>query len=117
MSEEAFAKEGIYAYLPLAVALLFAVACASGYRWRRSTAVHSRFMLTTALLLVDPVLARIMFFYMPPLPSEKLHQGITFTLIAVAMAFLVRSSPPTAKGAVGTETTAWAACRSSRCSS
>jgi len=98
MSEATFAKDGIYIYLPLAVAFLFAVACALGFRWRRSTAVHSRFMASTALLLVDPVLARIMFFYLPPLPSENLYQGITFTLIAVAMVLLVRSLPSSAKG-------------------
>jgi hypothetical protein len=98
MPEAAFAKEGIYIYLPLAVALLFAVACVLGVHWRRSTAVHSRFMVSTALLLIDPVLARIMFFYLPPLPSENLYQGITFTLIAVAMTVLVRSLPPSAKG-------------------
>ena len=98
MSEATFAKEGIYIYLPLTVALLFAVACVLGFRWRRSTAVHARFMVSTALLLVDPVLARIMFFYLPPLPSESLYQGITFTLIAIAMVLMVRSLPPLAKG-------------------
>jgi hypothetical protein len=98
MSEAAFAKEGIYIYLPLAVALLFAVACVLGFLWRRSTAVHSRFMVSTALLLIDPVLARLMYFYLPPLPSENLYQGITFTLIAVAMALLVTSLPASAKG-------------------
>lgn len=98
MSEATFAKEGIYIYLPLAVALLFAIACALGFFWRKSTAVHSRFMVSTALLLVDPVLARIMFFHLPPLASENLYQGITFALIAIAMVFLVRSLPPSAKG-------------------
>ena len=98
LSETAFAKEGIYIYLPLAVALLFAAACVLGFHWRRSPAVHWRFMVSTALLLVDPVLARVMFFYLPPLPSESLYQGVTFTLIAVVMAFLVRSLPPSANG-------------------
>lgn len=93
MTEAAFAKEGIHIYLPLAVAALFAVACVMGFRWRKSAAVHARFMLSTALLLVDPVLARIMFFYLPRLPSDDLYQGITFTLIAVAMALLVNSLP------------------------
>ena len=98
MTEAAFAKEGIYIYLPLAVAVLFAVACALGFRWRRSTAVHARFMVSTALLLLDPVLARIMFFHLPPLPSDDLYQAITFTLIAVAMTFLVRSLPAEVPG-------------------
>lgn len=98
MSAEAFEREGIYIYLPLAVALLFAVACGLGVRWRHSAQVHARFMVSTALLLIDPVLARIMFFYLPPLPSENFYQGITFTLIAVVMAVLVTSLPASAKG-------------------
>ena len=98
MTEAAFAKEGIYIYLPLAIALLFAAACLLGFRWRRSVPVHARFMLSTALLLIDPVLARIMFFYLPPLPSLQLYQGITFTLIAAVMAYLVNSLPPQAPG-------------------
>ena len=91
MTDAAFTKEGIYVYLPLAVAVLFAAACVLGFRWRKSTPVHARFMLSTALLLVDPVLARIMFFYLPPLPSDHLYQGITFTLIAGVMVYLVKS--------------------------
>lgn len=98
MTEAAFAKEGIYIYLPLAVAVLFAVACVLGFRWRQATAVHARFMVSTALLLVDPVLARIMFFHLPPLPSDNLYQGITFTLIAAAMTCLVRSLPAKVPG-------------------
>lgn len=98
MNEAAFAKEGMYIYLPLAVALLFATACVLGYRWRTSAPVHARFMLSTALLLLDPVLARIMFFYLPRLPSDDLYQGITFTLIAAIMVYLVKSLPPLTPG-------------------
>lgn len=98
MPEAVFAKEGIYIYLPLAVAALFAAACAMGFRWRKSAPVHARFMLSTALLLIDPVLARIMYFHLPALPSNRLYQGITFTLIAAAMVYLVRSLPPQVQG-------------------
>jgi len=98
MPQAAFEKEGIYIYLPLAVTLLFAAACVLGFHWRRSTAVHSRFMASTAILLIDPVLARIMFIYLPPLPSVTLYQGITFTLMLVIMGLLVWSLPPLAKG-------------------
>ncbi len=98
MSEDTFARDGIYIYLPLSVALLFATACVLGFYWRRSTPVHARFMLSTALLVIDPVLARIMLFYLPPLPSEDLYQGITFTLIAAAMSLLVTSLPLQAPG-------------------
>lgn len=98
LTEAAFAREGIYVYLPLAVAILFAVACGLGFRWRSSPRVHARFMVSTALLLVDPVLARMMFFYLPPLPSDHLYQAITFTLIAAVMLCLVISLPPQAPG-------------------
>jgi hypothetical protein len=100
MTDAAFAKEGIYIYLPLAVAVLFAAACVLGFRWRHSAPVHARFMLSTALLLIDPVLARIMFFYLPPLPSDHLYQGITFTLITVVMVYLVNSLPTQAPGRI-----------------
>ena len=100
MTETAFAKEGIYIYLPIFIALLFAAACFLGFRWRTSMPVHARFMSSTALLLIDPVLARIMFFYVPPLPSAHLYQGITFTLIVAAMAYLVNSLPRQAPGRI-----------------
>lgn len=100
MTADVFAKEGIYIYLPLAVAALFAVACGLGIYWRRSTAVHARFMVSTAILLIDPLLARIMFFYLPPLPSNHLYQGITFTLIAATMIVLLRSAPASATGRI-----------------
>lgn len=98
MTEALFEKEGIHIYLPLAVGLLFAIACALGIQWRSSTPVHARFMMSTALLLVDPVLSRIMSFYLPSFSSEHLYQGITFTLIAVAMVYLVKSLPAQVRG-------------------
>ena len=98
MTDAAFANEGVYIYLPLAVTVLFATACLLGFRWRKSTKVHSRFMLSTALLLVDPVLARILFVYVPRLPSNALYQGITFTLITAALALLVTSLPSQVPG-------------------
>lgn len=100
MTEAAFAKEGVYIYLPLAIAALFAAAVVLGIRWRVSAPVHARFMLSTGLLLVDPVVARIMFFYLPRLPSDELYQGITFTLIAAAMVYLVISLPRHALGRI-----------------
>jgi uncharacterized membrane protein YozB (DUF420 family) len=101
LSEEAFAEEGIYVYLPLSVALLFGLACALGYGFRQSVAVHARFMASTALLLIDPVVSRVLYFYFPPLPSLDLYQGSTFVVIAIALTLLVRSLPPAAKGRNG----------------
>lgn len=98
MSAELFAQEAFALYLPLAVALLFGLAYALGVRWRRVAAVHARFMASTGLLLLDPVLARVMFFYLPPLPLLQLYQAITFTLIAGALAFMLRTLPAVARG-------------------
>jgi uncharacterized membrane protein YozB (DUF420 family) len=98
LTEAAFAKEGIYIYLPLSVAVLFAIACGLGFVWRKSAAVHARFMLSTALLLVDPVLARLMFFHLPPLPSNHFYQGVSFSLIAAVMVYLANSLPRAAPG-------------------
>jgi len=98
MSEVAFAREGIYIYLPLAIAVLFAAAFALGIRWRASAPVHARFMLFTGILLLDPVVARIMFFYLPRLPSDDLYQGITFTVITAVMIHLLISLPRHAPG-------------------
>lgn len=98
MSEAAYAKEAVYVYLPLSIALLFAVAAGLGIFWRRAPAVHARFMASTALLLLDPVLARLLFFRLPPLPFEQLYQAISFSLVALALFFLWRSLPAGAAG-------------------
>lgn len=98
LTAEAFAREGIFIYLPLSIATAFAGACALGYLWRGSPSLHVRFMVSTAILLVDPVLARLMFYYLPPLPSEHIFQGVTFSLIAVALVALLRSLPAASEG-------------------
>jgi hypothetical protein len=100
MSDATFVKDGIYIYLPLAFAMLFAAACALGVRWRSSSLVHARFMLSTALLMIDPVVSRIMSFYMRPLPSEHLYQGITFSLTVAVMAYLTISLPQQTPGRI-----------------
>ena len=98
LSDDEFAQNHIFTYLPIVVGFLFALACFLGYRWRQSTAVHSRFMVDTGLLIIDPELARILFFYLPPLPFEALYRAIPFGLLALAMFFLVRSIPARVKG-------------------
>ena len=47
-------------YVPLSLAALFAVSYALGILTRRSMALHARFMICTALTLIDPVLVRLM---------------------------------------------------------
>lgn len=55
-------------------------------------------MISIAPLLIDPVLARITFFHLPQMPSLAMYQAVTFTMIAVALAFLVRSTPRKVQG-------------------
>ena len=76
-------------YLPLHTAVLFALAAGLGFHYRRTTALHARFMGATALLLVDPVIVRLLVFYLPALPGQTTYQFITFGLTDVAFVALV----------------------------
>jgi hypothetical protein len=91
MSAEQFAREGGFVYLPLAMACVFLAALLMAVRWRSSAPVHARFMAATALPLLDPVLARMLYFYAPPLPAGSLYQVPAFLMIGVALLLLVRS--------------------------
>lgn len=90
MSLEQFTREGRFVYLPLAMAAIFATALVLAALWRHSAAVHGRFMAATALPLLDPLFARLLFFYAPPLPAEALYQVPAFVVsIGITVAMLV----------------------------
>jgi uncharacterized membrane protein len=89
MDEQALLKEAFFLYLPLHTAVLFALAAGLGFHYRRATALHARFMGATALLLVDPVVVRLLVFYLPALPGPTTYQVITFGLADVAFVALV----------------------------
>lgn len=90
MGLEAFAREGSFVYLPLAMATMFAMALVLAVRWRHVAAAHGRFMAATALPLLDPLFARLLFFHAPPLPAQALYQVPAFALsIAIVVALLV----------------------------
>ncbi len=96
MSDETFATEGYSHYLPFYASVVFAMAYAFGLRYRRVPEAHGRFMLLTAIPLVDPVIGRLLFFYFPPLPSPWLYQAVTFALATAAaglLAFSYRAQP------------------------
>lgn len=78
MDDSTFAMEARNLYLPLSAIVLFALAYASGIVFRRMTDLHARFMIGTALTMVDPVVGRILAFYFPPLPGDLYYQAITF---------------------------------------
>ena len=100
MGAEQFAREGRLVYLPLIMVVLFAAALAMAVRFRASPALHARFMAATLLPLLDPVLARLLYFHLSPLPAEYLYQVPSFVLIAAVLALLTRSAPAATNGRV-----------------
>jgi len=104
MSDETFAAEGYGHYLPFYASVVFAAAYYLGLRYRRVPKAHGRFMLLTAMPLVDPVIGRVLFFYFPPLPAPWLYQAATFTLATVVAGLLVFSyrAQPAARRALVT---------------
>jgi hypothetical protein len=67
-----------------------------GSRHRHNTALHARFMASTALLLIDPIVARLLFLALPTLPGLTTYQFVTFTLIDAAFVALVLLFRPSA---------------------
>lgn len=98
MDEPTFLREAFTLYLPLSALLLFAVAWALGLAQRRHAPVHARFMAATALLLIDPVLGRLLFFFGPPLPHPLWIGVITFGLEIALLLVLLRTLPAAAPG-------------------
>lgn len=91
MNEATFAQEGYSHYLPFYAVIVFSAAYILGLCYRRTSEVHGRFMLCTALPLIDPVIGRVLFFYLPPLPSFWFYQAVTFSLATLAAGLLVFS--------------------------
>lgn len=95
MGVEQFAREGRFVYLPLAMAAIFGAALLLAAVWRRDAAAHARFMAATALPLLDPLFARLLFFYAPRLPAEALYQVPAFALAMAVIVVMVASLPAT----------------------
>jgi hypothetical protein len=93
MEEATFASEAYTLYLPLSVSLLFLVAYVLALVHRRKAALHGCFMLCTALLLVDPVVARALAFHVVQLPEFWHYQIITFAIELVILLALLRALP------------------------
>lgn len=98
LDADQFAREGGFVYLPLAMAAIFAVALVLAVAWRRTPALHGRFMAATVLPLLDPLFARLLFRYAPPLPAEFLYQVPALALSTAILAALYVSLPATSRG-------------------
>ena len=98
MDAATFERDGFGFYLPLSMAAFFCAALVMGLIWRRVTPMHARFMVCTSLSLVDPLLARLLYFYGPPLPAPLLYQVPAFTVITAVLVVLLRTLPPSSPG-------------------
>lgn len=75
-----FAAEAHNMYLPVQAIVTFAWAWALAMAFRRTQAVHARFMIATGLTLLDPVVGRLLFYYGPPIANPVHIQLVTFGL-------------------------------------
>jgi hypothetical protein len=91
MDDQTFAVEGYGHYLPFYASVVFASAYLLGLYYRQLPDAHGRFMLATAIPLIDPVFGRVLFFYLPPLPHPLLYQAFTFSIATALAAVLVFS--------------------------
>lgn len=97
MDDSQFLRDGYSFYLPLVMIAIFSASLMLGFRWRSSVKIHSRFMACTLLPLLDPVLARLTYFYFPPLPALFMYQIPAFLLVGAAL-FLFSASLPDIPG-------------------
>jgi hypothetical protein len=96
MDARAFDREAYTLYLPLSAAVLFAAAFLLGLKYRANRALHARFMTCTLLLMIDPVLGRVLAFYVVQFPHFWHYQIITFgseIATLAALAWSLHSSP------------------------
>ena len=91
MDEATFLTQGYSHYLPFYASIVFAAAYLPGLWFRQLPEAHGRFMLLTAIPLIDPVIGRILFFYFPALPHPLIYQAITFTIQTITAAFIIFS--------------------------
>ena len=91
-----FAAEASNMYLPLQATVTFAWAWAFAMAFRRTQPVHARFMIATALVLLDPVGGRVLYYYGPPIANPIHTQLLTFglaDLILLALLWRPRMAP------------------------
>jgi len=84
---ERYAIQTYVLYLQLSLAVLFATAYALAITTRRSVALHARFMICTALTLIDPVVVRLML-WADPTPDWN-YQWFTFGLTDLVFVGLI----------------------------
>ncbi|MBK6750108.1 MAG: hypothetical protein IPG67_08895 [Acidobacteria bacterium] len=74
-------------YLQISLAVLFAFSFALAMIYRRNADLHARFMVCTALTLIDPVFARLFFSIIPD--AVQYHQWMTNGLTDLILVILI----------------------------
>ena len=87
ISGEAYAIQTYILYLQISLAVVFGVSYALAIYTRQSAQLHARFMVCTALTLVDPVTIRLMF-WADPTPTWN-YQWLTFGLTDLVLVVLI----------------------------
>lgn len=70
-------------YLQLSLALVFAITYGLAIYFRKTMAIHSRYMVATSFTFIDPIFARLINIYIPDLASNS--QWFTFGAINVLL--------------------------------
>ena len=84
---QAYPPDQLYfLYVQLGLTAIFAIAYAQAIRYRKSAGVHARYMVCTALTLVDPIVARLLYIGLGIEPPAM--QAITYALVDATLVFL-----------------------------
>jgi hypothetical protein len=97
MSGEAFARDGHSLYLPVIAIALFLLCYGLAMRNRRNAPLHSRYMIATALPLVDPIVARLLL-QTPLPPGPVIYALIGFGITDLALLALIWSDRKQKRG-------------------
>jgi hypothetical protein len=76
-------------YIQLHLLILFVIAYGFAIYWRHTPALHMRFMICTALPLIDPALARIIENYLWQPPVLAFEQAITYPVTDLVLVALI----------------------------
>ena len=93
MAGEHPADQLYFLYLQLWLTAVFAVAYVQAIRWRRSGAIHARYMICTGLTMIDPIVARLLYNVGGIEPPWM--QIVTFLIVdAILLALWLRDRRP-----------------------
>ena len=87
---EMFGLQAMLLYLGMAASLMLALFWGLAIRHRREPALHARYMVATALVMIDPAAARLMLAVLPEGARFNPSWGgyaLTFAILAVLIAF------------------------------